>query len=186
MTAQDVQPFIEKLTVVGELFDAKLSEAKLTLYFDALQDLPLWVVLDGLDAAVRQCRFMPKPVEIRQLAVGTPEDEAEAAWVNFKDMMRTVGAYRTPRFDAVVALAIADTFGTWPAACAADLSPEMWASKRKEFLRAFVRHQCGWLYVRTGVASAPAVDFVRGIECGGNSVMAVDQEGSFVRVTVAA
>ncbi len=141
MTAQEIQPFIEKLTVVGELFDAKLSEAKLTLYFDALQDLPLWVVLDGLDAAVRQCKFMPKPVEIRQLAVGTPEDEAEEAWVRFKDMMRTVGAYRTPRFDAVVALAIADTFGTWPAACAADLSPEMWASKRKEFLRAFVRHQ---------------------------------------------
>ncbi len=140
MTTDDAPRFVERLTAVAEVFDAKLSEAKLTLYFEALKDLALADVLEGMGLAVRTCKFMPKPVELRELAVGTVEDRGEEAWIEFKDAMRRLGAYRAPVFESVLAFAITDTFGSWSAACEADLSPEMWASKRKEFLRAFRRH----------------------------------------------
>ncbi len=141
MDASDSGEFTRRLVGLGELFDADLSPVKQALYFEALKDLHLIDVLEGLDRAVRECKFMPKPVEIRALAVGSVEDQAEHAWVEFKDEMRRLGAYGNPIFDAALAYAITDTFGTWPAACAADLSPEMWASKRKEFCRSYQRHQ---------------------------------------------
>lgn len=143
MTPQDAPLFIERLTAVAEVFDAKCSEAKITLYFEALKDLDVFSVLEALDAAITTCKFFPKPVEIRELAIGTVEDLAESAWVEVKDEMRRLGAYGSPVFEAAAAFAVTDTFGSWPAACGAELSPEMWASKRKEFLNAYRRHWAG-------------------------------------------
>lgn len=137
--AHESLAFIAKLCELGELLEAKsLSPARQTLYFEALEDLPLKAVLIGLRVAAKTCTFMPKPAEIRKLAVGDEEDYAERAWMAFKQAMSKLGSYTSlVTQDAAVADTIIAVFGGWPEACAADLSPEMWSSKRKEFGRVY-------------------------------------------------
>lgn len=138
MDTADNREFIWRLVTLAELFDVKLSPQRQALYFEALRDLPLVTVCRGLNTAAKACTFMPKPAEIRSLAIGTDEDQAERAWVQFKDAMRLAGGYTSLALqDGALAETIVAMFGSWPAACSTELSPEMWASKRKEFGRLY-------------------------------------------------
>lgn len=141
MTNLEANEFLERLGLLSELFNgagAVFSEAKATLYFEALRDLPLASVVRGLNEAVKVCTFMPKPAEIRKLVVGDDEDTAELAWLEFKRLARDAGGYASPTFsDPALADAIVAVFGSWEAACWSDFSPEMWSSKRKEFGRVY-------------------------------------------------
>lgn len=138
MTAEDSAQFVLKLTALGEIFGVKISAARAALYFEALADLSLEDVLRGLKAAAQGNQFFPKPVEIRTLAVGDSEDRIEDAWLRFKAAMAQVGSYASLAVtDAALGETILSMFGSWPAACQAELSPEMWASKRKEFGRTY-------------------------------------------------
>jgi len=138
MDASDSGDFTRRLIGLGELFDADLSPVKQALYFEALRDLPLGVVVRALNQAAKVCKFFPKPAELRTLAVGDTADQAETAWMAFRQAMKHAGAYTSLAVDdAALAGAIVAMFGTWPLACAADYSPEMWAAKRKEFDRVY-------------------------------------------------
>ena len=89
-------------------------------------------------AAVRTFKFMPKPAEIRVLAIGDTEDLAEQAWLNWKKAARIAGAYASiATDDPALGEALVSIFGGWPEACLIELSPEMWAAKRKEFGRVY-------------------------------------------------
>lgn len=140
MDAGDSSEFAQRLVGLGEVFDASLSPVKQALYFEALADLPLEDVVRALNQAMKACTFFPKPAELRDFAVGNVEDQAAQAWANLKRHAREIGAYRTWEVDTIFVLSVRDTFGSWPAYCAAELSPEMWASKRKEFLGNYQRH----------------------------------------------
>lgn len=138
MTPEDFAVFSARLVELGELFDAKLSESKQLLYFQALQDLPVEAVDGALIQAVRGCKFFPKPVELRAFIVGDDEDHAEQAWLEFKQLARQIGGYSSPTFeDPALADALVAVFGSWEGACWTDFSPEMWSSKRKEFGRVY-------------------------------------------------
>lgn len=138
MTLDDLEVFFGRLAVLAELFDAKFSEAKSEIYFRALEDLPLDDVIAAMNAAARVCTFMPKPAELRKLAVGDDEDLAEQAWLALRGAMRVAGAYASlATADPALGETIVAMFGGWPQACATDLSPEMWSSKRKEFGRIY-------------------------------------------------
>lgn len=138
MTTQDLAAFSARLVELAELFDAKLSQGKQALYFEALKDLERAAVFAALTEAARRCTFMPKPAELRAFAVGDGEDATERAWMACRTAMRVVGSYASLVVaDPALGEAIVTLFGSWPAACSADLSPEMWASKRKEFGRVY-------------------------------------------------
>lgn len=141
MTPQDAPLFLARLNILAELFDAKFSEAKQQLYFEALSDLDLEDLQRAIQDAARQCKFMPKPVELRELAVGREEDHAEEAWFEFKADIRRIGQYQawdTP--DTSAKQAVSEVFGGFSRACAAELTPEMWQARKKEFIRAYI----GW------------------------------------------
>lgn len=140
MDASDSGEFTQRLVGLGEVFDADLSPVKQALYFEALRDLPLEAVVVALNQAARACKFFPKPAELRDFVGDCVEDDAARSWASLQRQARAVGAYRTWECDTVFALSVCDTFGSWPAYCAAELSPEMWASKRKEFLGNYQRH----------------------------------------------
>jgi hypothetical protein len=138
MHVNDSAEFVRRLVMLSELFDVSLSTAKQALYFEALRDLPFADVAASLNAAARACTFMPKPAELRKLAVGDDEDLAEQAWLAFRGAMRSAGAYASlATQDPALGETIVAMFGGWPQACAEDLSPEMWSSKRKEFGRVY-------------------------------------------------
>jgi len=138
VTAADSEVFAERLTAVGELFDAQLTEARIALYFGALQDLSLDLVLQALNEAIRRQTFMPKPAELRALVCGTDDDATERAWLTFRAAVLRIGAYASVAVeDPVLGDTIQGVFGSWIEACSQDLSAEMWASTRKAFSRVY-------------------------------------------------
>lgn len=138
MDVADNDEFTRRLVGLGELFEANLTPVKQALYFEALRDLPFALVAKALNQATRACTFMPKPAELRKLVVGDDEDAAERAWMAFRTAMRSAGSYASlVVVDPALADAITAVFESWPAACALELSPEMWANKRKEFGRVY-------------------------------------------------
>ena len=144
MQGSDETPFVQRLVILAELFSKPLSPAVQVLYFEALQDLDLAVVMTAMHAATRTCTFMPKPAELRALACGDDEDAAERAWLEYKRLARAIGGYDSPVVDdPALADALVAIFGSWEAACWTDLTPEMWANKRKEFGRVYraMRHR---------------------------------------------
>ncbi len=139
MTPQDAAPFLARLNILAELFDAKFSEAKQQLYFDALSDVDLPALIDAMQQAARSCKFMPKPVELRELALGRDEDHAEDAWLQFRADMRRIGSYGAwDEHDRVVMDTVRDVFGGFGNACRIELTPEMWQARKKEFIRVYV------------------------------------------------
>lgn len=150
MTVADSPDFTERLKALGAVFDANLTAVKVVVYFEALRDLPFEVVVQAMNHAVKTCKFFPKPAELRSLAVGDDEDVAETAWVSLRAAMKHAGSYASLAVgDAALAETIVSVFGGWPQACASDLSPEMWASKRKEFGRVYrVMRQRGMVGTR--------------------------------------
>lgn len=138
MQSSDKPPFMKALVTLSELFGKPLSPAVQVLYFDALGDLEAGVLLRAMNAAARGCTFMPKPAELRALALGNSEDQAEQAWIGLRKAFGSVGAYRSlVTEDAALGETITAMFGSWPAACSSELSPEMWSAKRKEFGRIY-------------------------------------------------
>lgn len=138
MDTSDNDEFCNRIVALGEIFNAQLSPQKQALYFEALRDLPFPAVAQALNDAARTCTWFPKPAEIRTLALGDAEDATEAAWMQFQAAMRAVGGYSSLVVrDTALADTITAVFQSWPAACDLDLSPEMWAAKRKEFGRVY-------------------------------------------------
>lgn len=138
MDIADNVEFRNRLVALGEVFDVKLSPQRQALYFEGLRDLPFAAVAKGLNRAVQTCTFFPKPAELRTLAIGDAEDHIEAAWMRLRHALSAVGAYSSLVVtDPALGEAIGACFGSWPEACSSDLSPEMWASKRKEFGRMY-------------------------------------------------
>jgi hypothetical protein len=138
MTSDDARPFLSVLNAVAEICDRDLSDAAQTLYFDALKEFSLEDCVRALEHAVKYQRFMPMVSELRALIVGDTDAATERAWREYKRVAFAVGAYRSPTFaDGALAATIIAVFGTWTAACSADLSPEMWVAKRREFERVY-------------------------------------------------
>lgn len=138
MTDDDFDNFAGRLAALAELFDATLTPAKTLLYFEALKDLELEDVVTGFSLAARGCKFMPRPAEVRGFVIPDDADAAETAWLEYKRLARQIGGYISPTFeDAALADTLLAVFGAWTTACWIDLSPEMWASKRKEFDRVY-------------------------------------------------
>lgn len=141
MTDADFESFVDRLVVVAELFGASLSMATQLLYFQTLKDLDAADVDQALANCAQTCTFMPKPAEIRSrvanAAGGDPELAVEAAWLEYKRLAAAIGAYESPTLDATLADTLIAIFDSWEKACWTELSPEMWASKRKEFGRVY-------------------------------------------------
>lgn len=138
MNINDSREFGQRLMALAEVFEKKLTTPQTALYFEALRDLPIDAVVLALNTAARACKFFPRPVELREFAVGDSEDAAESAWLGFRAALTRIGYMGSVSVrDAALAETITAMFGTWTAACAADYSPEMWAAKRKEFGRIY-------------------------------------------------
>lgn len=139
MTPTELTALSERLTALGAYFDRPLNETQSEIYLAGLEDLPIAAVVAALTQWVKTGRpFMPKVSEIRELIVGTEADQAEHAWTQLRAAMRRAGAYASLVVsDAALAATSESLWGSWPQACADDLSPEMWASRRKEFGRLY-------------------------------------------------
>lgn len=148
MTDEDRPRLAAALTALADVLGGTVTKQGHALYFDALSDLEWPAIQVACRRAVRECRFLPKPAELRNLAAGLPveglparvedEDRTERAWLAWRAAARSIGSYRSLLCeDGALAATLEAMFGGWPEACLAEFSDEMWASKRKEFGRVY-------------------------------------------------
>lgn len=132
--------FAEAMHVLGETFNEPISDIRIEGYFDALQDFSIEQVNVAVRLALRDCRFFPKPVELREMIAGAPGANADAAWGELIREVRRVGYTGTPTFsDDRAMLALRETWGSWQRLCETlpGEGPELigWA---KQFKAAFL------------------------------------------------
>ena len=72
-TETEKDKFYKRLAVLAEVMGEPLSPVRLAGYSEALEDAPFPAVLLGIAAAMRTCRFFPRPTEIRELGLESRE-----------------------------------------------------------------------------------------------------------------
>lgn len=142
-----------KAIVIGalaELYGKALSQPGLILYVHALRDVPVERVEAAAAKAAEQCKFMPLPVELRELAgEARPEDRAQLAWAAFEQAVESVGGYRSPNFDDPLINATVRGLGGWQRCCELPTSEfDKWL--RQDFLKTYTA------LTRTGVSDEAA------------------------------
>lgn len=138
MTVDDAKRFGTLVDLVAEGFSMPASELKKLAYFDALADLEYEDVAHAMRGLLRTARYFPKPVEIRDAVLGDFASRVEAEWLAMREAMTVVGAYRTLICESsALGQTLVAVFGSWPDACRAEFTPEIWAAKRKEFDRVY-------------------------------------------------
>ena len=143
MTEQEITKFYQALTALAEMFDKALTPTTQELYLAALGDLGFEAFQLACQRAAQECKFFPKPVELRELVQGTRTEQAEAAWAAFLRMLEEgAGQYHSAFVeDGALAGAIVRCWGGLTEAHASlrGLSPDepMYASQRKAFISAY-------------------------------------------------
>src|SRR5260370_24853503 len=119
MTPEDGVRFTAGVMALADLTQFTMTETLLGLYFKALADLSIEQFEAAVEILARtSCRYgMPKPVEIREAALGSPGDQAVLAWERVLTALRHHGRYVSVDFtDPVIHRVIAD-LGGWPKLC---------------------------------------------------------------------
>jgi hypothetical protein len=121
VTELDRTAFGRLLFLLGDTFNESVSDFRLEAYFVALADLPMAAVQRAMELAIRDARFFPRPVEIREYATGSVDDNAELAWSAVRRLVQRVGYYRTPGEtdwpDEPTKRAALELYGGWQALC---------------------------------------------------------------------
>ena len=138
MTDTDRPQFGRAMLMMASGYNAPMNDLRIELYFSALSDLDISTIEHAITVAVNRCKFCPTIADLREVVNGSQTDRAELAWLTWKDAARKHGAYTSlDCADPAFAETILAVFTSWPAACSADLTDEMWAAKRKEFERVY-------------------------------------------------
>lgn len=117
MNELDRVPFAEALMTVCDTFNESLSDVKTEAYFDALSDYSIGQVSGAFRLALRQCRFMPRPADLRELIDGNSSEAADAAWGAVLREIRRVGYIGVPNLDDRTMRAVCELWGGWQRLC---------------------------------------------------------------------
>lgn len=163
-----------------ERFGAAIGALSETIGGVPLRDTQLlgyWVALKGrltIDQLEQACakllatsRFMPKPVEIIEAAVGSSEDIAATAWEEVMRVCQAIGSYRAVDFEDRRINAAIRSLGGWPLMFDRCNNAENEKWYRREFEQAYRRyleHGCGDEAGRAlpGISEANVVEIVDG------------------------
>mgnify|MGYP003651302870 CR=1 FL=1 len=137
MIDTDKRAFLEIMTMTGEIYNKKISTALLKMYFEALKQLSIADVENGIQkhlADTNQGGFFPKPSDIvRNSPQGaiSAKEKGEIAWATVLSEIAKTGPYNKPRIEDRQALAAMRGLGGWVNLC--NLSYEQLDWKKKEF-----------------------------------------------------
>jgi len=135
-TLEDRQSFNDCITTLFKSLGGEITDDIRYGYWIALEDIPLQQVQQACYLAIRNAKFVPRPVELRELIFGRAEDKAESAW---QDVCKAIplGSYRHINFTDRFINATIRSLGGWPSFISrlTDSENEKWA--RKEFLQCY-------------------------------------------------
>lgn len=121
MTELDRGDFATLMLGIGETYGEPVSDARMEIYFAALEDLDLCAIRAAANIHVRLQKFFPRPAELREAVTGSAEDRADLAWPTVARIVRAFGYYNPPPDDAwhdeATRRAALELFGGWQALC---------------------------------------------------------------------
>lgn len=148
MTDAEEKRFTTLIRALVESFGAKYTDGMLMGYRLGLDGIPLEDIERGVQRALKECKFMPKPVELRDMSGVTPlAVKAALAWTAVKKAVHSLSAYGSPDFEDPVVNAVIRNMGGWVQFCGRD-SDTFETFTRKDFERLFV------LFAPNGVSQA--------------------------------
>lgn len=124
---------------LAEIYNRTLSEASVTLYYNALKQYDFEDVNNAINIIVRQSRFMPSISEIIDIIENkqTPDALAEQAYNKLIRARKEVGAYASIVFDDPIIHRIIEQHGGWPAVCAMTKDDEQFTAFKKNFIQEY-------------------------------------------------
>lgn len=126
------------VTLLAEAFGRKATKATFAAYEHGLGGLDLPAIDRAVKTALRTCKFMPSPAELRELAGEIRiEDRAIHAWMAFEKAVCTIGHVRGVDFDDAVINATVRSLGGWDRCCQLE-GNEFDVFLRKRFIDAYV------------------------------------------------
>lgn len=134
----ELQEFVRYLAALASSFGREADEPTCMAYEIGLSDLPLEACRQAMMRAMRECKFMPSPAELRELAgVVTAKSRVVLAWDAFDSAVQRHGYYDSVSFDDPVLNATIRNLGGWQRVC--DLPAEQYETFfRKEFDRVYL------------------------------------------------
>lgn len=141
---QDNQEVIERITLVvsalASAFNREADEALFLAYTMGLSDLSVASINKAATRAMRECKFMPTPAELRELSGELKlTDRAEIAWACFDRAVTQHGGYRSVCFDDPAINATIQNLDGWTACCEMP-AHEFDSFLRPKFLKAYEAH----------------------------------------------
>lgn len=119
MTEKDLEAFGAIMRGLCEVYGREMTPFLSRAYWETLRDLTIEEVEQAAIRYMRQpekdCRFMPKPGDLRAMIDGTGNDTAAVAWSKVLRGMRDYGSYRSVAFDDPVIHRVIEDMGGWPA-----------------------------------------------------------------------
>lgn len=135
MTDLDRPEFTAKLAGLMELHGLKEpTESLFDSYWSALRDLPFPNFIHGVERALRESRFFPKPAELRDFAGAGPNQrkrEAAQAWEQVEWAMYKYDYVHSVDFGHLVN-GIIRNMGGWLRLCNRSVPELVWERKRFE------------------------------------------------------
>ena len=144
---RDQNGFKETLMALGELFNKEITPALAKLYWGALNEFSDEDVGEAMNQAVIRFKFMPKPVELRELIQGSASDNATSRWGGVLELMRKDGRFGADRLSGDVKSAI-NELGGYEYLCT--LSYKQLEFKGREFCKIYEGRQERGLISHTG------------------------------------
>lgn len=117
MNELDRKAFAEAMLTLCETFNDPISDLKIEAYFDALGEFEIQRVTGAIKMALRQCKFMPRPADLRELIEGNNTEAADVAWGAVLREIRRVGYIGTPNLDDRTQRAVRELWGSWQRLC---------------------------------------------------------------------
>jgi hypothetical protein len=117
MKPEDMQRFESVLRGLCEVYDKELTPFFSSAYFAALEDLDIDEIgkaaIGYMRMPEKDCRFMPKPGDLRAMVEGRNDDAATLAWAKICKAMRQQGSYQSVAFDDPIIHRVLTDMGGW-------------------------------------------------------------------------
>ena len=145
MNNNDLEVFRNDMLAMGELYNKRITDPLLSLYWKALKDVTIEQFKSASSAHMLNPdngQFFPKPADLMRQLHGTTqqqkqstENRSKLAWSTIMGEVRRIGSYGTLEIEDKQAMAALRDIGGWKHLCMSTHDQLVWMEK--EFVKAY-------------------------------------------------
>ncbi len=133
------------MNAFGELYDKKISEGILGIYYDIFKDYSAYEFKTAAYKVIKSHVYnsIPKPGSILEYLEGTSDDKALIAWMLAQEAIAKVGYYDSPKFDDPIISNCIVELGGWQWFCSVKTTEIPFVERRfLDLYRLFMKRGC--------------------------------------------